>query len=466
MDGQAQVRLVFVGEVLEGHSLDEVKRMFGDLFKLEGDRLAAVFSGERTVLKRSMARPDGERYVERLRKIGMRVTMEAADGLPETQALAAAAAAALPANAEPTGAPPAPTTTAAAAAAMPSLMPLEEETTCPNCGERQPKKFVLCRKCNTDIPRALAAQKEDAERARAERLAARQQASGRFAPPKADVDGVWSGEEVDPPAMLSLSFEGRMGRASYVNTWGLAMVLVALVGILAAVLVPMLGRAGAFLMIPLGLAMIAFVVWGIRVSVLRLHDVNRSGWWVLLTLVPYLGAVVNLLLLLWPGTSEENDFGPKPRRGNVVLAIAIVASSVLALVAAISIGMSAYRGYTERAQQRASMQGQPPAESAEGQGQGPGPGQGQGQGQGDTTPRPPVQVPPGPAGQAFRDHYIDAPNEKAFAMSSAGAFGWSTGKGSTREAIAAALTDCEQRRDAYTSQCRLVNVNGLSPQER
>ena len=451
MDGQAQVRLVFAGEVLEGHAPEEVKRLFGDLFKLEGERLAALFSGERTVLKRAITRDEGERFVARLRKIGMRVLVEPLDAAPELKPLAAAAADATAAT------PPMAGPAAASATSAPSLLPLEEEVTCPNCSERQPKKFVLCRKCNTDIPRAIAARKEEAERARAERLAARQQqqAGGRFAPPQAEVEGEWSGEEVDPPPMLSLSFEGRFGRASYVNTWGVAMVLVALVGILAAVLVPALGGAGAFLMIPLGLAMLVFIGWGIRVSVLRLHDVNRSGWWVLLTLVPYLGAVVNLLLLVWPGTAEENDFGPKPRRGNVVLAIAIIALSTLAFVAAISLGMSAYRDYSDRAQ-KAQMRGQPSDAGAEGEAAGGA----------EAAQRPVVSLPPGPAADAFRDHYQDAPNEKAFALSSAGAYGWSTGKASTREAMSAALTDCETRREPYTGQCRLVSVNGLSPKER
>src|SRR5688572_25026658 len=126
-----------------------------------------MFSGQRTVLKREMARDDAERYVARLHKLGMRVRVEALDAPAVARPVPAAAAAAVS------------TTAAAPALSIAPLVPAEEEVECPNCGERQPKRFVLCRKCTTDIPRAIASRKEDAERARAERLAARQQAGGR-----------------------------------------------------------------------------------------------------------------------------------------------------------------------------------------------------------------------------------------------------------------------------------------------
>jgi uncharacterized membrane protein YhaH (DUF805 family) len=435
MDGQAQVRLVFAGEFLEGHSPDEVKRLFGEMFKLEGERLAAVFSGHRTVLKREIGRDDGERYVSRLHKLGMRVLVEPVDGLPPVKPVPAAAGTA------PVETP----KLAERPAAVLSLQELADEVQCPNCGERQPKKFVLCRKCNTDIPRALENKREEAERARTERLAARQQASGgRFAPPTAEVDGGFvSGELVDPPPFVSLSLEGRYGRATYINTWGLAMLAVAAAGVLAAVLMPLLGK---LLFVPLGLAGIAFVIWGLRVSVLRLHDFNRSGWWLLLTLIPYLGALVNIALMVWPGHAEENDYGPKPKRGNMVLAIALVVLSVVGVGVIAAVALPAYNDYVKRAQQKAEQAEQRQAEAEQEQ----------------AMPR----LPEGSAAQVYRDQYMPAGNEKAFAVSSAGAYGWSSGKMSSREAISAALSDCDTRREAYTGQCRIVSVNGMTPKER
>lgn len=438
MDGQAQVRLVFAGELLEGHTADEVKRLFGQMFKLEGDRLAAVFSGKRTVLKHQIGREDGERYVDRLRKLGMRVLVEPLDAPPEPQAV--------PGVPAPTPAvPPQP---AEPAVGTLSLQELADEVQCPNCGNRQQKKFVLCKQCNTDIPRALESKREDAERARAERQAAREMAAngGRFAPPNAEVDGERSTDLVEPPPFASLSFEGRYGRASYINTWGASMLVVFGVGVIAAVLTPVLGK---LILLPLGLLGLAWLVWGIRVTALRLHDFNRSGWWMLLTLIPYVGVIGNLVISLWPGTAEENDYGPKPRRGNMVLAIAICVLSTVGLGIMAAVALPAYNDYVKRAQQKAEQAEQSEQRQAERM-------------QEQAMPR----LPEGSAAQVYRDEYMPASNEKAFAVSSAGAYGWSSGKTSAREAMSAALSDCDTRREAYTGQCRIVSVNGMVPKER
>lgn len=449
MDLQPQLRLVYAGEVLDGFARDEVKRRFGEMFKLEGDRLSAVFSGKPMVLKRGLPKDDAEKYVERLVRLGMRVRVEPQDApapapspAPSPATPRAPIAAALPTP---------------AAAAAPSLIPLEEEVECPNCGERQPKRFVLCRQCTTDIPRALASRAEDAERARAERQAAREAAAGggRYAPPGAAVGEVYaSGELVDPPPMLSLSFEGRMGRASYVNSFGVCMVGVALVGIVAAVLIPM--TQSALLFIPMALFMIPAFVWMFRISALRLHDLNRSGWWVLTSLVPYVGWILNVVLLLVPGNAEENDYGPKPRRGNMVVASII---AVLLVVSMISVGVvsnRAYNKYSERArdaQARAEAREDDEQQSANGAPQ---------NAEGKllaNDPRVAQRVPADLVG-IFREQYASAADNKAFAVSGKTAYGLSVNRNSPRDAITAALAACEERREPYTAACRVVNVNG------
>jgi uncharacterized membrane protein YhaH (DUF805 family) len=42
----------------------------------------------------------------------------------------------------------------------------------------------------------------------------------------------------------------------------------------------------------------------------RLHDIDRSTWWVLLSLIPFLGAVVLLVFFILPGTPGPNRYGP------------------------------------------------------------------------------------------------------------------------------------------------------------
>jgi len=52
---------------------------------------------------------------------------------------------------------------------------------------------------------------------------------------------------------------------------------------------------------------------GIAVSVRRLHDTDRSGWWVLISLVPIIGLIAIIILMALDGTPGDNRFGPNPK---------------------------------------------------------------------------------------------------------------------------------------------------------
>ncbi|HXD02029.1 MAG TPA: DUF805 domain-containing protein [Novosphingobium sp.] len=52
---------------------------------------------------------------------------------------------------------------------------------------------------------------------------------------------------------------------------------------------------------------------GIAVSVRRLHDQDRSGWLLLLALIPFLGWFALLVFMCLEGTRGPNRFGPDPK---------------------------------------------------------------------------------------------------------------------------------------------------------
>jgi uncharacterized membrane protein YhaH (DUF805 family) len=54
---------------------------------------------------------------------------------------------------------------------------------------------------------------------------------------------------------------------------------------------------------------LAFVLPSIAVSVRRLHDTNRSGWWYWIVLVPCIGGIWYLILMLLPSTPGQNQYG-------------------------------------------------------------------------------------------------------------------------------------------------------------
>jgi len=49
------------------------------------------------------------------------------------------------------------------------------------------------------------------------------------------------------------------------------------------------------------------------VSVRRLHDTNRSGWWLLLYFIPIIGALVVLFFMVQDSNEDGNDFGENPK---------------------------------------------------------------------------------------------------------------------------------------------------------
>ncbi len=50
----------------------------------------------------------------------------------------------------------------------------------------------------------------------------------------------------------------------------------------------------------------------LAISVRRLHDLDSSGWWLLLSLIPIIGAIALLVWFVMKGTDGPNRFGPDP----------------------------------------------------------------------------------------------------------------------------------------------------------
>lgn len=62
-----------------------------------------------------------------------------------------------------------------------------------------------------------------------------------------------------------------------------------------------------------GLYILAVLVPALAVAVRRLHDVGKSGWMLLIALIPLVGAIWLLVLLFTDSTPGVNQFGPNPK---------------------------------------------------------------------------------------------------------------------------------------------------------
>jgi len=61
------------------------------------------------------------------------------------------------------------------------------------------------------------------------------------------------------------------------------------------------------------LYVLAVLLPSLAVSVRRLHDVGKSGWYLFITLIPIIGAILLLIKICSDGTPGENQYGSNPK---------------------------------------------------------------------------------------------------------------------------------------------------------
>ncbi|MBB5736914.1 MULTISPECIES: DUF805 domain-containing protein [Xanthomonas] len=62
------------------------------------------------------------------------------------------------------------------------------------------------------------------------------------------------------------------------------------------------------------IVVLAFIVPSIAVTVRRLHDQGKSGWFYLISLVPYVGGFIVLVFMCLEGTPGANEYGENPKQ--------------------------------------------------------------------------------------------------------------------------------------------------------
>lgn len=99
-------------------------------------------------------------------------------------------------------------------------------------------------------------------------------------------------------------FDGRSGRAEF---WWFF-----LANLIVGVVLSLLGQASTFFYIIYVIYGLALIIPSIAVGIRRLHDINRTGWWILIALVPLVGFIVLLVFYATAGDRGTNQYGPEP----------------------------------------------------------------------------------------------------------------------------------------------------------
>ncbi|MGB0114746.1 MAG: DUF805 domain-containing protein [Ilumatobacteraceae bacterium] len=104
-------------------------------------------------------------------------------------------------------------------------------------------------------------------------------------------------------------FDGRAGRAEF---WWFALanlVAYAVLLILMGIGFAIADGLGLILGVLVVIYIAAVIIPSLALAIRRLHDTDKSGWWLLISLIPF-GGIVLLVFYLLEGTPGPNKFGP------------------------------------------------------------------------------------------------------------------------------------------------------------
>lgn len=101
-----------------------------------------------------------------------------------------------------------------------------------------------------------------------------------------------------------VTFSGRAPRSEY---WFFALFTALVYTILPFLEAAIYGMPVLTMVLALGL-----ILPSLAVTIRRLHDTGRSGWWILVTLIPLVGSIIFLIWMFTKSQPTENAFGANP----------------------------------------------------------------------------------------------------------------------------------------------------------
>ncbi|AXI01734.1 DUF805 domain-containing protein [Aquirhabdus parva] len=160
------------------------------------------------------------------------------------------------------------------------------------------------------------------------------------------------------------SAKGRFGRLSYlawtlVSTIAFYIILFPVAFVFGGFSALAGGSESSFAGLGIGLILafavlyIAFIYITIVYGIRRAHDINISGWWLLLFLIPIVNIIFGLYLLFARGTDGQNRFGPprKTSEWEKILGWIYIALIPISIIFFAVFAIPAYQGYVTKLQE-------------------------------------------------------------------------------------------------------------------
>ena len=107
-----------------------------------------------------------------------------------------------------------------------------------------------------------------------------------------------------------INFQGRARRKAYWIFILFNLIALVILGLIESA-IGLSGQNGYGILT--GLYTLAMILPLIALAVRRLHDTGRSGWWILIGLVPLVGPIVLIVFYVTDSQPGSNQYGPNPK---------------------------------------------------------------------------------------------------------------------------------------------------------
>jgi uncharacterized membrane protein YhaH (DUF805 family) len=105
------------------------------------------------------------------------------------------------------------------------------------------------------------------------------------------------------------NYAGFTGRARRTEYWMFFLINFIIVAVL-----DIIGMALKLNTVLGGIYGLAVLIPSIAVGIRRLHDTGRSGWWLLISLIPLVGTIILIVFLATEGQPGDNQYGSDPKQ--------------------------------------------------------------------------------------------------------------------------------------------------------
>ena len=104
------------------------------------------------------------------------------------------------------------------------------------------------------------------------------------------------------------NFSGRASRSEY---WWFYL-FTCIVSWVVSIVVSLFSSELSIMYIASMVVGLAFLLPSLGIAVRRLHDIGKSGWWMFISLIPLIGAIILLVWWCKDSQMEPNEYGPVP----------------------------------------------------------------------------------------------------------------------------------------------------------